>query len=165
MPEGIVIEIPTTPMIKEFYESIHGDIIYLSTTDRLHSVINPLLDVVPKKYKPYPKGNGNTVKIKLLWLGQKKIDIRHRNYLSVKAKMIISEILYHDFKETFYSFMLGCVISGRKQREAIELFCKIHNLSMNNTKYETLKKSWYRSDTRKKIKIFPNIVPKNQRIL
>ena len=82
--------------------------------------------------------------------GDKVTTIVHRNYLDDRRQYIISQELYHDFKNSFINYVLGYVKNGGLQSEAISNFCIFYNFEMNQVKMDSLKKIWDRSELKQK---------------
>lgn len=70
----------------------------------------------------------------------------YRCYMTEHAQNIIRRFLYKAFKKTFIDYMKGALGNNcdLKIKDAIEEFCRDHQLTMDNIAYESLKKAWYR---------------------
>lgn len=76
-----------------------------------------------------------------------------RWYLSPTGEKKVNNILRKNFKTVMHSFIQGALACNPhlQQREAMEEFCNIHNITLDKITPDMIKKSWDRSDFKKKI--------------
>jgi hypothetical protein len=118
--------------------------------------------LVPEDYKFKKVNHENKVTIQLISfaIGNNSISEykqinEYRNFLTPFSERLVERELNRMFKETFHNFVSGYVSSTNNsigsQKEGIELFCKVYRLGLNEINYEMLKKSWDRSEQKKRI--------------
>lgn len=82
-----------------------------------------------------------------------KIDTMFRWYLSDKGQNKINNVLRKNFKMIMHTFIMAQLISNPdlEQKDAFDEFCRFFNLSMNRISIDMIKKSWDRSDHKKRL--------------
>lgn len=162
--EKMRIPVRVHPIIREFLlDTTKTDVITPVKGDIYWSVIQNELELPPDDYKD-PTDIQNLIYIELPNCHGHKafsneagkaiyIDTMFRWYLSKKAQIKINSILKANFKNSYHCFMQGAIVGNPElqQKEAMELFCDLYNLSMDKVTPDMLKKSWMRSDHKKKI--------------
>ena len=157
---SMVITIRTSAAIREFLVGRNGsEIIKLDSNDVMFRKIKALLKSPPSDYIP---SNHNEVAVKVelsqFRFGKAVYNSESFNYLSDKDQKAISDDWEDMFYDIFHHYVLA-FCKGMKfkvpcQKLAIEDFCDEYNLDMAFIKYDTLKKSWDRSDLKKKYREF-----------
>lgn len=80
-------------------------------------------------------------------------DTLFRWNLSANGQNRVNNILRKNFKTVMHTFIMGQLTANpeMQQREAMEEFCYTFNLTMQNITPDMIKKSWDRSDHKKKL--------------
>ena len=157
--ERMTTPIQVHPIIREFIIDTNGsDIIVPEKRSLFWKNIKYNLQAPPIDYQE-PRTKDNIIYIALLESqgtkslcknSDKAIQINNlsRWYLSPEAQEEIASDLRKKFKHTFHCFMQGAIANNPKieQRQAMEMFCNLYHLTMNELSEDMLKKSWDRSD-------------------
>ena len=150
MPSGFFVEVRVSKIVRDFFIASNGtNIVILKKHDFISYSIRNLLCLVPKNYKRLNPRIDCYLKINLVYLNRIGIDVKYRNYLDEIGQEFINKQLYLLFRETFYSFVYACVLSGKEQKQAINMFMTTYNLDCTQFNFDMLKKSWDRSKTKK----------------
>lgn len=149
------VSVSVSPILKEFIECVHkGAVIKLKPDDLMCQKIKYILQLMPADFSPV-NTDPNAIKIEVtnFQLFQRRggrslfhVDAEHRSFLNDRLQHILAKELNKGFKEIFHNYVLAFARAGREQKEGIEDFCEVYNLSMNKITYEMLKKSWQRSE-------------------
>jgi hypothetical protein len=157
--ERMLTPVQVHPIIREFIIDTNGsDVIVPEKNSLFWKTIKYNLEIPPEDYRE-PQTKDNIIYIALIdSTGTKSVSkktdntiyINHlfRWYLSHEAQEEIASYLRKQFKHTFHCYIQGAVSNNPniEQRHAIENFCKMYHLTMNELSEDMLKKSWYRSD-------------------
>jgi hypothetical protein len=168
-PKNIVVErmlipVQVHPTIREFIIDTHGsDVVVPDKYSLFWKTIKYNLETPPANYHE-PLTRDNIIYVGLLdssgtaSLVRKRDKITYINslfrwYLSPEAQEEIAFFFRKQFKHTFHCFMQGAVAANPKveQRKAMEDFCRIYNLTLNEISEDMLKKSWDRSEHKKSV--------------
>jgi hypothetical protein len=160
----IPIQVKVHPVVREFIVSTTGShVIEPIPNSNFFFRIKTILQLNPKEYKNYPLKNESTITIIVtnFHLGRDNyIYGEHRNHLDDRRQYFLSKELYDGFKSIFHNYVLAYLRGGGKQqKQAIEDFCLVYNISLENINYEMLKKSWDRSEQKKMLKNYPTPCP------
>lgn len=156
--ERMTVPVQVHPTVREFIINTHGsDVITPDNKSQFWTTVKYYLTLPPADYKQ-PQTKDNIIYIELLdCLGAKSVnkqagkllhvDTLFRWYLSEDGQKEIAKHLRKELKHTFHCFVQGAVACNPKleQRQAMEEFCKIYNLTLNELSEDMLKKSWDRS--------------------
>lgn len=156
--ERMTTPIQVHPIIREFIIDTNGsDIIVPDKSSLFWKTVKYNLELPPADYQE-PQTKDNIVYIALLdstgtrSISKKNESTIHINslfrwHLSQKSQEEIASYLRKQFKHTFHCFIQGAVASNPRleQRQAMEEFCKVYHLTMNELSEDMLKKSWDRS--------------------
>lgn len=156
----IPLQIKVHPVVREYIVSTTGsDVIEPIPNSNFYHRVKTILQLNPKEYKKYPLESQSTITILVskFSLGKEnRIYGEHRNYLDDRRQYFLSKELYDGFKSIFHNYVLAYMRGGGKQyKQAIEDFCDVYSLSLNNINYEMLKKSWDRSEQKKLLINYP----------
>lgn len=141
------------PYLWEFYRGFYGsEIIDVKEHSLLSIRIKNILQTEPKNYPRRQWSDFRIIVLKLPYFrtGNKRINVACRNFLDDNHQFLISQELYRDFKNSFMNFILGYVKNGGTQAEAIKTFCEFYHFEMNQVKTDSLKKTWDRSELKKR---------------
>ena len=156
------IPVRVQPVLREYLiDSTGSDTITPSKGDLIWDIVKSSLETPPADYVE-PVDIDNHIYIELLdchssltFVGDRFLHINtlFRWYLAPKAQARICRILSKNFKSVMHSFIQGAVAAnpGLQQREAMECFCNTHNLTMQRITPDMIKKSWDRSDHKRKL--------------
>lgn len=162
--ERMRIPVKVNPIIKEFLiDTVGSNVITPRKNDLIWAVLKQNLETVPAEGITEPD-EASCIYVELLdchdsktWCIQKNTEIHvnslFRWYLSEKGQNRINKILRSNFKSQLHSFVMGAVACNPElqQKEAMEQFCEIHNLSMQKITPDMIKKSWDRSEHKAKL--------------
>lgn len=156
----IPLQIKVHPVVREFIVSTTGsDVIEPIANSNFYHRVKTILQLNPKDYKNYPLKRASTITIIVSEFSLGKgnhIYGEHRNHLDDRRQYFLSKEMYDGFKSIFHNYVLAYMRGGGKQqKQAIEDFCIVYNLSLDNINYEMLKKSWDRSEQKKILKNYP----------
>lgn len=157
--EWMTVPVQVHPIIREFIIDTNGsDIIVPEKRSLLWKTVKFNLELPPPGYHE-PQTKDNIIYIALLnCTGTKSIsnnkdktiyiDGLFRWYLGHKGQVEIASHFRKQFKHTFHCFVQGAVACNPRleQRQAMEEFCKLYHLTLNELSEDMLKKSWDRSD-------------------
>lgn len=157
--EYMTVPVQVHPMIREFIIDTTGsDMIVPEKTSHLWDIVKHNLELPPENYHA-PETKDNLIYIALLDTSHLRTVVKNsdktivintlfRWYLSADAQGTIAKHFRQQFKHTFHCFMQGAIANNPKleQRQAMENFCKLYNLTLNELSEDMLKKSWDRSD-------------------
>lgn len=163
--ERMKISVVVHPIIREFLiDTIGSDTITPKKGDIVWAIVKQNLETAPADYSSDPLNKENTIYIEILDChsssnysvsSSKFIHINHlfRWYLSPTGQNKINMILRRNFKTALHTFMQGAIACNPEiqQKEAMNEFCNMYNLSMNKISPDMIKKSWDRSDHKRKI--------------
>ena len=150
------IPVRVQPVLREYLiDSTGSDTITPSKGDLIWDIVKSSLEPPPADYVE-PVDIDNHIYIELLdchssltFVGDRFVHINtlFRWYLAPKAQARICRIPSKNFKSVMHSFIQGAVASNPRleQRQAMEEFCKVYHLTMNELSEDMLKKSWDRS--------------------
>lgn len=160
----IPLQIKLHPVVREFIVSTTGsDVIEPIPNSNFYHRVKTILQLTPKDYKKYPLKRAGTITILVykFSLGEEnRIYGEHRNHLDDRRQYFLSKEMYDGFKSIFHNYVLAYMRGGGKQqKQAIEDFCTVYNLSLDIINYEMLKKSWDRSEQKKLLKNYPLACP------
>ena len=164
--ERFKVPVRVNPIIREFLIDTTGsDTIVPKPKDLIWAIIKQNLETLPDDYIE-PIDTDNYIYVELLDCGggghacycnQRNqiiyINTLFRWHLSNKGQNKINSILRANFKNSFHSFMMGAVRCNPllQQKEAMEEFCNMYNLSIQKLTPDMIKKNWDRSEHKKKI--------------
>lgn len=162
--ERMKVPVRVSPILKEFLIDTTGsDTITPKKGDIVWSILKQHLETAPEPY-PIHLDTQNYIYIEMLecssninYCNQANrfiyINTLFRWHLSERGQNRIRSILSKNFKSTLHNFMMGALACNPElqQREAMEEFCDLHNLTMSKITPDMIKKSWDRSDHKKKI--------------
>lgn len=162
--ERMLIPVHVHPTIREFIIDTYGSDVVIPDKDSLFwKTIKYNLDLPPVGYKE-PVTKDNIIYIGLLDSSGTKSVVRKKDkviyinsmfrwYLSPDAQDEIAFFFRKQFKHTYHCFMQGAIAANPKveQRKAMEEFCNIYNLTLNEISEDMLKKSWDRSEHKKMV--------------
>jgi len=147
MASNIFVDIQVSPLVYHFYHSKSGcNKIKLQYNDPLSLILYSMLETVPATFRH--ERFENTIRIELIY--KRNQNIQYINYLPPRKQEVISKHLYANIKHLFHNYVLAFVSAGGSQHEAIIDFCTYYNIPLEDVKYETLKKSWNRSEEKRK---------------
>lgn len=156
--ERMTVPVQVHPTVREFIIDTYGsDVIIPDSQSQFWTTVKYYLKLPPVDYRT-PETKDNIIHIALLdSLGAKSVnkqagkllhvDTLFRWYLSEDGQKEIAKHLRRELKHTFHCFVQGAVACNPKleQRQAMEEFCKLYNLTLNELSEDMLKKSWDRS--------------------
>ena len=162
--ERFKVPVRVNPIIREFLVDTTGsDTITPKPKDLIWSIIKQNLETIPDNYIE-PIDTENYIYVELLDCGGHTsycnqlnkviyINTLFRWNLSPKGQNKIHTILRANFKNSMHSFILGAMACNPKlqQKEAMKQFCNTYNLSIQKLTPDMIKKSWDRSEHKKKI--------------
>ena len=162
--ERMKVAVRVQPILKEFLiDSTGSDTITPKRGDLVWAILKQNLETAPENYKE-PTDIENYIYVELLDCHSTPvysyqncvfthINTLFRWYLSEKGQSRIRSILSKNFKSTMHAFIQGAIAGNPElqQREAMEEFCNTYNLTMQKITPDMIKKSWDRSDHKKKI--------------
>lgn len=162
--ERMKVAVRVQPILREFLiDSTGSDIITPKKGDLVWAILKQNLETAPDSYHE-PIDGDNHIYIELLDCHSTAvyslqnsvfthINTLFRWHLSEKGQNKIRSILSKNFKSTMHAFIQGAIAVNPdlQQREAMEEFCNTYNLTMQNITPDMIKKSWDRSDHKKKI--------------
>lgn len=134
------------PVLREFYLCVNkgSDILRPTKHDVLWKVVKANLECVPLDVIPVPANHDTYLRIVILYTREFRREYRH--YLSEKGQQAICSHLNSLFKDVFHNYVFGAISAGRcTQIDAIRMFMNDYNISADSIKFETLQKSWQRS--------------------
>jgi len=135
------------PALREFYLSVNkgSDILCPGKHDRLWKVVKENLKCVPIGVRPVPADASEYIRIVIRHSPSFRREYRH--YLDAEGQRIVVYHLNSLFKDIFHNYVLGAISSGKcTQIDAIKGFMTDYNINSDNVKFDTLQKSWYRSN-------------------
>lgn len=158
------VSIRVNPILKEFLiDSTGSNVIRPKKGDIIWSILKQNLETAPDTYRE-PIDTHNYIYVELLDCSSSLnfsnqanrfiyINTLFRWHLSERGQNRIRSILSKNFKSTMHSFIMGALACNPElqQREAMEEFCDLHNLTMGKITPDMIKKSWDRSNHKKKI--------------
>lgn len=154
---SLIVTVNTPPSLREFMIARNGgsDMIKLKSDDIFTSKIINLLKSPPKDYQPHRTNNGViSIKVPSFRICNSVHNGLVRFYLSSRDQQIIVDEWNSTFKEIFHNYVMAfCVGMNFKvpcQKMAILSFCEDYKIPMENMNFDTLKKSWDRSEQKKK---------------
>lgn len=155
------------PYLFEFYSTLHKSpdgIIEVKQQDKFYEDLKYILQLRPREFI----NNIQPPKKRLIFLLptyrilDRRIDVRYRNHLDSQREAMVVSSLVRTFKTTLHNYILGAVTAGHphgvKQADAIRLFLRAYNIEEEHIKFDSLKKSWDRSDEKKR---FCEMIEKN----
>ncbi len=157
-----------SPATYEFYvcTNNNSNIIELTKADYIRNLLKNLLSEPPSDFKPIAD-NSNVLRFRLTRFNNDLPDIRKCNYLSLEAQKLIQRELEKLFKSIFHNYVLAYCRGGGYTTAAINDFCEVYRIRLENINFEMLKKSWDRSEQKKLYteekkmkKSLPHSVPK-----
>ncbi|HLP03837.1 MAG TPA: hypothetical protein VK152_00270 [Paludibacter sp.] len=162
--ERMKVPVRVSPIIREFLIDTTGtDTIIPKQKDLIWTIIKQHLETAPDDYRD-PIDLDNYIYIELLDCSAHPVFSLQRNdmlyvktlfrwHLSQKGQNKINSILRANFKNAMHSFIMGAISCNPslKQKEAMEEFCTTYNLSIQKLTPDMIKKSWDRSEHKKKI--------------
>ena len=150
-------------VIKEYYLSIYGsDTIEVSNNSSFGLRVRNILQLPPGMYKKCSIKNPTilTFMVPDSFAKDKKgntIKTKFKGYLDDRRQYFLSLQLILDFRLIFHNAMLGYCRASRWepgcQKTAIYSFCDTYKIAMNKVNYAMLKKSWDRSQEKKRKQI------------
>lgn len=174
----IFVDVKIHPTVREFIMCTNGsDMIIPNKGDWLWLLLKQHLTVVSNDYNPISVDErSNYIRIKLLDSSGSKVyndtmnktgkqkqglylKTLFRNTLTEKGQSIIALHLRKQFKSVFHNYMCGAVSGGMPHKDAIEKFCELYKLELNEISYDMLKKSWQRSSQKSILKQFMSFCP------
>lgn len=162
--ERMKIPVQVHPIVREYLIDTTGsDTIVPQRHDLIWSTIKQYLETIPEtNSEPMPADK--TIYIELLdcrstpvFCIQKAafvhVNTLFRWHLSAKGQAKINHILRANFKAQLHAFIQGAVGCNPQleQREAMEAFCDLHNLTMQKVTPDMIRRSWDRSDHKRKL--------------
>lgn len=164
---GFTVSVSVNPTLKEFIVNVYGgNTIQIKKEDLLSQKIKYIMQLMPSDFSPV-NTDPNAIKIEVtdayIFKTSKygtlfHADTQYRSFLNERLQHILAKELNKGFKEIFHNYVLAFARAGREQKEGIEDFCDVYNLSMNRISFDMLKKSWQRSDQYKMYKKLRGIV-------
>lgn len=162
--ERFKVPVRVNPIIREFLIDTTGsDIITPKPKDLIWAVLKQHLETAPVDYIE-PIDTDNYIYVEILDCHRDKtycfqsnrflhINTLFRWHLSKRGQERIHSWLRRNFKNSLHSFIMGAVACNPElqQKEAMEEFCNIYKLSIQKLTPDMIKKSWDRSDHKKKI--------------
>lgn len=162
--ERMRVSVRVHPIIREFLiDTIGSDTITPKKGDLIWAILKQNLETAPENFRE-PIDIDNHIYIELLdchscsTYSVKSSVFLHINtmfrwHLSEKGQNRINSILRANFKTTMHCFIQGAISCNPElqQREAMEEFCNTYNLTMNKITPDMIKKSWDRSDHKRKL--------------
>lgn len=160
----IPLYIKVDAFVKQFIVRIYGsDVVDVGQQDALFERIKYILQLAPKEFKNPAKGDHViTVFIPKFRILNKQINNLYRNNLDDRRQKMIASEFKKLFKQVFHNYVFGYCRSNinkntdENQKEAIYDFCSSYQINMDEILFETLKKSWDRSDEKKILKSIKN---------
>jgi len=160
----IPLYIKVDPFVKQFIKRIYGsDVVDVGQQDALFERIKYILQLQPKEYKQPIKGDYViTVFIPRFRILNKRIDNFYRTNLDDRRQKMIAGEFKKLFKKVFHNYVFGYCRSNinksllENQKEGIYDFCLAYEINMDEILFESLKKSWDRSDEKKMLKSMEN---------
>jgi len=151
-------------MIREFIIDTHGsDLIVPERRSQLWEIVKYYLELPPPNYH-FPETKDNLIYVALLdghtykTINKGSDTPIHLNplfrwYLSEEACVKIAKHFRAQFKHTFHCYMQGAMANNpdMEQRQMMENFCRMYNLTLNELSEDMLKKSWDRSEHKKMV--------------
>jgi hypothetical protein len=157
------IPVRVKPVIKEYILDTTGsDTIVPKKGDLLWAILKKHLQTPPANYHEPECSTDETIFIELLdchntttLVGDKFVHINtlFRWYVDPIGVANINRILSRNFKSAMHCFIQGALAANpeMQQRQAMECFCDVHNLTMQKISPEMIKKSWDRSAHKQKL--------------
>lgn len=141
---GITLDVKVEPQVKAWLMAKNGDlpIVKFRDGDTLIKVIHNLL---AKRQRKSRKIINPTDYIKIYIPKCSKKYIYSNCHLSEDSQKMINDYLKSAFKTEFIKHMIDKIEEGYEQKDAIIDFLDYYHLKEDVIKYETLKKSWDRS--------------------
>ncbi|MGM0530935.1 MAG: hypothetical protein ACQER7_06245 [Bacteroidota bacterium] len=163
----VPLSIKVHKVLYEYYVNIHGsERIEVKPGDNFSPRVKWMLQLYSESSKKYPLKHSKELilllpnEFRLTGRNGKRVYTEHRGYLDEAWQYYLSKDLYKQFKGIFHAsvlsfciakdFSLGC------QKEAIYNFIDLYNLTLDDINFEMLKKSWDRSEEKKKMKQLEN---------
>ena len=168
MPSQMTIYVPVPKYLKEYYNGYSKSVISLPKKSRLLKLVSSLLEPQPATKLQQNYAKNECVKLILPYLSHKGINVNYRNYVQDKGLQLIALELEAIFRNRLHAFIVGYTIAASQrhpfsvygtQRQAIEDFCKIHNITFENVNFDSLKKSFDRSEDKFFLKNVVQICP------
>ena len=163
--ERMKVAVSVSPIIREYIIDVNNgsDIITPKRGDLLWGLTKQYLETAPMQ--PVAKDNdAHYIYIELLDCHSTKsynqqagcsiyMNTLFRWNLSETGQNKVHSVLKKNFKAIMHTFIMGQLSANpeMQQREAMEEFCTMFNLSMQNITPDMIKKSWDRSDHKKKL--------------
>jgi len=144
MNQGITIDISVTPQIKAWLTAKNNNfpVIKLKAGDPIIKLIQEWLTKPNKKSRKKPNPE-NSIKLYIPLCSHKNIYNSH--FLSENRQKFITDFFAASFKAEFIKHVIDKIEEGYSQKKAIYDFLFFYNLRESDFNYETLKKSWDRS--------------------
>jgi hypothetical protein len=153
MGNEVYVDVRVSPVVKEFYSGLYGsNVIVPDKRDYIFIVMRRLMEKVPADYKPV-KNNETHLKILIRQCNNSNRNERYYPYLQGNHQRLVNNYLRKQFRTLFLNYMLAWSRRGGGQKNGIEDFCKVYNISFNNINYEMLKKLWDRSKEKMMMRI------------
>jgi len=156
----IPLYIKVDAFVKQFIIKTYGsDVVDVGQQDALFERIKYVLQLTPKTYKkPISGDHVITVFIPRFRILNKRIDNFYRCNLDDRRQKFIASEFKKLFKSVMHNYILGYCRSNinknmeENQKEGIYDFCLTYEINMDEILFDTLKKSWDRSDEKKLLK-------------
>jgi hypothetical protein len=170
--EKMYVDVRVQKIIREFIIATNGsDYIVPSPKSLLWQLVKQHLKVVPSNYVPVVD-RSEYVRVELLNTHSAKVLTRkmkgagkgafrdvvlntcYRSYLDERGQAAVVKQFRKSFKECLHNFVMGSIFDNPLllQRQAIDNFCSVYHLTLDEINYEMLIKSWMRSPQRARIK-------------
>lgn len=156
----MTISIKIHPAVQDFFVAKFGSYhVKLKAGDLLSNKINHILQVSPKNYRFHFRNIDYNSELVIELPGKfniadKWIHTQNRHYIDDRRRYLIYREFQKWMKEIFHNFVAGyCIAHNFKpgvQKEAILSFIETYKIQMNDINYEMLKKSWDRSEEKKR---------------
>jgi hypothetical protein len=148
------------PVIYDFFISRYGETFDVDDDNMIALILPHILTLRPVDYKitKYPGYKYLDIVLHDFRFGaggsHGTVYIEHKNHLPDNYQYHLSKYLDGVFKGIFHNFMLAHVMANHTttQKEGIQNFCMVYRVAENRVNSEMLKKSWDRSDLKKKWK-------------
>lgn len=163
--ERMKVPVKVSPIIREYIMDVNNgsDVIVPSRGDLMWGYIKQYLETAPTSTIELEK-DSHYIYVELLDCHSTRCYSRQsdrtifmntlfRWNLSAEGQNKIHSALKKNFKAIMHTFIMGQLSANpeMQQREAMEEFCSTFNLSMQNITPDMIKKSWDRSDHKKKL--------------
>lgn len=155
----IQVQIYVHPSVREFFIGRYGsEVIEIKKNDAIFDRIKYVLSLKTKDMqlkRPSEKAAITLLlpKYEFKICQEKRVNTNTHSFISERHQSILKCEFQKLFKEIFHNYVLGYCRNGAQQKQGIYDFCATYNISMNHANFDMLKKSWDRSDQKKRLKI------------